>query len=101
MDKTKERNAVLFHVNFEQKYLTIIGDKGIHEKVHQKFWNDLHDKITSAFSRSIFQGLRDAILETGLELKKFFPLTEKITMNYLMKLPSLKNFFRFSFIELL
>jgi uncharacterized membrane protein len=36
MDKTKERNAVLFHVNFEQKYLTIIGDKGIHEKVHQK-----------------------------------------------------------------
>lgn len=51
MDKTKERNAVLFHVNFEQKYLTIIGDKGIHEKVHQKFWNDLHDKITSAFSQ--------------------------------------------------
>jgi uncharacterized membrane protein len=32
MDKTKERNAVLFHVNFEQKYLTIIGDVGIHEK---------------------------------------------------------------------
>ena len=37
MDQTKERNAVLFHVNFEKKYLTIIGDKGIHEKVHQKF----------------------------------------------------------------
>ena len=75
MDKTKERNAVLFHVNFEQKYLTIIGDKGIHEKVHQKFWNDLHDKITSAFSQGqYFEGLRDAILETGLELKKFFPI---------------------------
>ena len=74
-DKTKERNAVLFHVNFEQKYLTIIGDKGIHEKVHQKFWNDLHDKITSAFSQGqYFEGLRDAILETGLELKKFFPI---------------------------
>ena len=71
MDKTKERNGVLFHVNFEQKYLTIIGDKGIHEKVHQKFWNDLHDKITSAFSQGqYFEGLRDAILETGLELKK-------------------------------
>ena len=63
MDKTKERNAVLF------------GDKGIHEKVHQKFWNDLHDKITSAFSQGqYFEGLRDAILETGLELKKFFPI---------------------------
>lgn len=75
MDKTKERNAVLFHVNFEKKYLTIIGDKGIHEKVQQKFWNDLHDKITNAFSEgNYFEGLRDAILETGKELKNFFPI---------------------------
>lgn len=75
MDKTQDRNGVLFHVNFEQKYLTIIGDKGIHEKVQQKFWDDLHDKITHAFSEGkYFEGLRDAILETGLELKKFFPV---------------------------
>lgn len=75
MDKTKERNAVLFHVNFEQKYLTIIGDKGIHEKVHQQFWNEQHDKITKAFAEGkYFEGLRDSILETGLELKKFFPI---------------------------
>ncbi len=78
MDKTKERNAVLFHVNFEQKYLTIIGDKGIHEKVQQKFWNDLHDKITKAFSEGkYFDGLHDAILETGFELKKFFPINRE------------------------
>ena len=75
MDKTKERNAVLFHVNFEKKYLTIIGDKGIHEKVKQKFWDDLHDKIAQSFSKgNYFEGLRDAILETGLELKNFFPI---------------------------
>ncbi|GGP04653.1 hypothetical protein GCM10010992_17960 [Cloacibacterium rupense] len=75
MDQTKERNAVLFHVNFEKKYLTIIGDKGIHEHVHQKFWNDLHDKITLSFSEGkYYQGLYDAILETGVELKKFFPI---------------------------
>ena len=75
MDKTQERNAVLFHVNFEQKYLTIIGDKGIHEKVQQKFWNNLHDKITQAFSETkYFEGLQNAILETGYELKKFFPI---------------------------
>ena len=76
-DKTAERNAVLFHVNFEKKYLTIIGDKGIHEKVHQKFWNDLHDKITQAFSEgNYYQGLHDAILETGMELKNFFPIKD-------------------------
>ena len=77
MHKTKERNAVLFHVNFEKKYLTIIGDQGIHEKVHQQFWNDLHDKITHAFSEGkYFEGLQNAILETGLELKKFFPIID-------------------------
>lgn len=74
MDKTINRNAVLFHVNFEKKYLTIIGDKGIHEKVHQKFWDQMHDKITSAFAEGkYYEGLRDAILATGLELKKFYP----------------------------
>ena len=73
--KTKERNAVLFHEKKKKKYLTIIGDKGIHEKVHQEFWDNLHDKITHAFSEGkYFEGLRSAILETGVELKKFFPI---------------------------
>lgn len=75
MAQTKERNAVLFHVNFEKKYLTIIGDEGIHEKVQQKFWDDLHDKIIIAFSQqNYFKGLYDAILETGQKLKKHFPV---------------------------
>ena len=78
MDKTKERNAVLFHVNFEQHYLTIIGDAGIHAKVHQNFWDQLHDKITQEFAKgNYFEGLKNAVLETGLELKKHFPITGK------------------------
>lgn len=74
-NQTAEKNAVLFHVNFEQKYLTIIGDEGIHEKVHQHFWEKMHDKITAAFSQGNFHdGLKNAVLETGLELKKYFPI---------------------------
>lgn len=74
MGKTVEKNAVLFHINFEQKYLTIIGDEGIHKKVCQSFWDQLHDKITSEFSKgSYFEPLKNAILETGNELKKYFP----------------------------
>ncbi len=74
-DKTAEKNAVLFHVNFEQQYLTIIGDEGIHNKVHQQFWDKIHDEITAAFSKTqYFEGLRNAILETGVELKKHFPI---------------------------
>lgn len=75
MDKTKDRNAVLFHINFEDHYLTIIGDEGIHEKVHQSFWDQLHNKMTVQFSKQFyFQAIKDAILETGLELKKHFPV---------------------------
>lgn len=77
-DQTAERNAVLFHVNFEQHYLTIIGDAGIHAKVHQNFWDLLHDKITQEFVKgNYFEGLKNAVLETGLELKKHFPITGK------------------------
>lgn len=77
-DQTAERNAVLFHVNFEQRYLTIIGDAGIHAKVHQNFWDRLHDKITQEFVKgNYFEGLKNAVLETGLELKKHFPITGK------------------------
>ena len=74
-DKTEEQNAVLFHVNFEQQYLTIIGDEGIHKKVHQSFWDKMHDEITTAFSKGKYHdGLKKAILETGIELKNHFPI---------------------------
>jgi uncharacterized membrane protein len=75
LNKTIEKNAVLFHVNFEQKYLTIIGDTGIHDKVHQSYWDHLHDYITSEFAKgNYYKALKSGILETGLELKKYFPV---------------------------
>jgi len=78
MHLTKERNAVLFYVNFEQKYLTIIGDRGIHEKVKQIFWDHLHDEITKDFAKGNYHsGLKNGILKTGLELKKYFPITDE------------------------
>ena len=62
-------------MNFEQKYLTIIGDEGIHAKVNQTFWDQMHDQITTQFSKGNFHdGLKNAVLETGLELKKYFPI---------------------------
>ncbi|MDQ1094887.1 MULTISPECIES: TPM domain-containing protein [Chryseobacterium] len=76
MNNTADRNAVLFHVNFERKYLTIIGDIGIHEKVRQSYWDQLHDYITGEFAKgNYYKALESAILKTGLELKKHFPVT--------------------------
>lgn len=75
MEQTLQRNAVLFHVNFEQKYLTIIGDTGIHEVVKQSFWDQLHDHVTQEFAKKNYcSGLESAILKTGIELKKYFPV---------------------------
>ncbi len=75
MNKTADRNAVLFHVNFQKKYLTIIGDIGIHDKVHQSYWDHLHDYITTEFAKgNYYKALKSAILETGIELKKYFPV---------------------------
>ena len=74
-DKTAEKNAVLFHVNFEQKYLTIIGDEGINNCVHQNFWDVMHDYITSEFAKGNFhKALKSSVLKTGIELKKHFPI---------------------------
>lgn len=76
MNNTADRNAVLFHVNFEKKYLTIIGDIGIHEKVKQSYWDQLHDYITGEFAKgNYYKALESAILKTGLELKRHFPVT--------------------------
>lgn len=77
MHKTKERNAVLFHINFELKYLTIIGDEGIHHKVKQEFWDRLHDKTTALFAKGIYtKALENAVREAGIELKRHFPTYE-------------------------
>lgn len=79
-DQTAAKNAVLFHVNFEQHYLTIIGDSGIHAKVHQNFWDQMHDRITADFAKGNYHdGLKKAVLETGLELKNHFPISGENT----------------------
>lgn len=75
MHKTKDRNAVLFHINFNQRYLSIIGDEGIHAKVCQSFWDKIHQEMVQDFAQEQYlQGLRNAILKTGVELRKYFPI---------------------------
>ena len=78
MYKTKDRNAVLFHINFKQKYLSIIGDEGIHQKVCQTFWDKIHTEMKIEFGKgNYFEGLKNGILATGIELKKYFPVQKK------------------------
>lgn len=74
-DQTRHKNAILFHVNFERKYLTIIADEGINKCVDPNFWEVMHDYITAEFKKGNYCGaLKSSVLKTGLELKKHFPI---------------------------
>jgi len=74
MTKTQERNGILFFIAEVSKCFSILGDKGIHEKVHQEFWEELSATMQDHFRKKEFtQGLCEAIRECGEKLKLYFP----------------------------
>ena len=84
MENTEARNAVLVYIAIKDRQLAILGDKGIHEKVGEVFWNQEVDKIISQFRRV---GYSDAIvkmiLDIGAALKFHFPYDRKTDVNEL------------------
>jgi uncharacterized membrane protein len=84
MENTEARNAVLVYIAIKDRQLAILGDKGIHEKVGEIFWNQEVDKIISQFRRV---GYADAIvkmiLDIGAALKFHFPYDRKTDVNEL------------------
>lgn len=74
MHKTKRRNGVLIYLALESHVFAIVGDKGIHEKVGQAFWQDIQQKMTYHFKNENIQaGILQAIQLIGGELIRYFP----------------------------
>lgn len=74
MDKTADRNGVLFYLAIEPRKFAIIGDKGINAKVHEGFWDNIKDVMQKNFSEGRFtEGLSEGIVMTGTHLKEHFP----------------------------
>ncbi len=74
MQKTKDRNGVLFYVSENKRKIAIIGDENIHKYVRQSFWNELIEEIIHSFKQNKYkEGLVSAIHKTGTKLKKYFP----------------------------
>ncbi|RZS99859.1 TPM domain-containing protein [Aquimarina brevivitae] len=74
MDNTSLRNGVLIYVAVEDHKFAIYGDKGIHDIVHQGFWDSTRDAIKSEFKKGNFtQGLINGIQMAGKELQQYFP----------------------------
>ncbi len=74
MNATELKNGVLFYLAYQSKKFAIIGDKGIHEKVSQQFWDAEKEVLVQYFKEGKYSaGLVKAIGDAGQKLKAHFP----------------------------
>jgi len=74
MTKTALRDGVLLFIATEENQFTILGDRGIDEKVPAGFWDDIAAKLTIRFKNGEFtDGICDAIAAAGEHLQQYFP----------------------------
>jgi uncharacterized membrane protein len=74
MNKTAERNGVLFYLAVRDKKFAVIGDAGINSKVPEGFWNDTKELLAANFRQGKFtEGLSEAVILAGKQLKAHFP----------------------------
>ncbi|MFA7379004.1 MAG: TPM domain-containing protein [Bacteroidia bacterium] len=77
MHETALKNGVLFYVAYEDHKIAVIGDKGIHDKVHDNFWAAELTLLTEHFKQGAYaDGLSKAIAAAGEKLKEYFPYTD-------------------------
>lgn len=75
MDKTELRNGILFYLAVSDQKFAIIGDKGIHEKVPENFWDNIKNHMLDHFKLKQFtEGITLGIGMAGGKLKAYFPL---------------------------
>ena len=74
MEKTESRNGVLLYLAVKNRKFAVIGDTAIHEAVTESFWDSIRNKMLNRFRENQFtEGMVEAITETGIQLKKYFP----------------------------
>ncbi|TDS62107.1 TPM domain-containing protein [Myroides indicus] len=75
MQKTKERNGVLFYVCLNPKSFVILGDEKIDQVVKtENFWEGTKELIINHFKNKMYKdGLVYGILKAGKKLQEFFP----------------------------
>jgi uncharacterized membrane protein len=74
MNKTQERNGVLFYLAVGDRKFAVIGDAGINAKVPEGFWDNVKELLRTNFVEGKFtEGLAEGIILAGQHLKKHFP----------------------------
>lgn len=74
MTATQEKNGVLIFVSPPSHTFAVIGDRGIHEKCGETFWQELAEAMGGHFKRGDFTlGVCLAIERAGELLARHFP----------------------------
>jgi len=74
MHKTSERNAVLIFVAPRAHKFAVVGDKAIHEKCGEEFWQRVVDRMREHFQNEKFShAIVEAVEEIGKLLATYFP----------------------------
>lgn len=74
MHATRERNGVLFFLATADRRFAVIGDRGIHERVGEAFWDRVRELLEGHFRKREFaEGLVRAVEQVGDELSRAFP----------------------------
>jgi uncharacterized membrane protein len=76
LHRTHERNAVLIFVAPRAHKFAVVGDRAIHEKCGEEFWQRLVEGMRAHFKNEKFShAIVEAIEETGKVLAAHFPKT--------------------------
>lgn len=62
MDKTSGRNGILLFILFEEHKFYVMGDEGIHKRVHPETWEDVAATLKEHFKHGNYEaGIHDAL----------------------------------------
>lgn len=74
MQKTEQRNGVLFYLAVKDRKFAILGDSGINAVTPDDFWDSIKSSMLGHFIEGDFAtGMKEGILMAGKALKEHFP----------------------------
>ncbi len=84
MEKTEQRNGVLFYLASDDHQIAIYADEGIHKATGGEYWKEtLHHAIGKIKSENLVSGVCHSISEIGNALHKYFPYQKDTDKNEL------------------
>jgi uncharacterized membrane protein len=84
MKRTRQRNGILFFIVPARRRFVVLGDRGIHEKVGQEFWDGIAAAMSADFQKGDFtEGLLRGIETAAQGLAVYFPYDASVDVNEL------------------